>query len=160
MLIRNENPGHVRSLGFLSFLIYNWLQCRNPFCLLLRTISARDGLRLYELKSAVAHYLSCPCQSESDAADVPDVVRGLGGTSRYYGLQFPGDLVHMAFQPAGTPANRSNFKNGTDSFVVISMNQVVNEVTAASCDCSYHCAPKPGFGHFGHKGTATFTDYA
>lgn len=49
---------------------------------------------------------------------------------------------------------------GIDPFVIISMNQAVNEITAAPCDCSYPFTAQPGFGHFGHKGTATFTDYA
>lgn len=40
------------------------------------------------------------------------------------------------------------------------MNKVVDEITAAPCDCHYPCATQPVFGHLGHEGTATFTDYA
>lgn len=152
---------HKIELALALFrLIYNWLQCGDPFLLFLRTRSARNGLCLYEPQAAAVHYLPCPCQAERDAADVPDDVRGLGGTSRNFGFQSPGNLIHVPFQSAWTSRNRDNFENGIDTFVVIAMNQAVNEVAAASCDCSYPCATQSGFRHFGHKGTATFADYA
>ncbi len=37
---------------------------------------------------------------------------------------------------------------------------VVNEIAAASCDCSYPAAAQLRFGHFGHKDTVTFANYA
>ena len=37
---------------------------------------------------------------------------------------------------------------------------VVNEIAAASCDCSYPVAAQLRFGHFGHKDTVTFANYA
>lgn len=111
-------------------------------------------------KPLPVHYLPCPCLAEHNAADVSDYMRGLCTISGHFGLQSIGNLVHMDFQPAGTPGNRGNFENGIDSLVVIAMNQAVNEVSAASCDCNYPCAAKPGFGHFGHKRTATFANCA
>lgn len=147
------------ALTFFCF-IYNRLQFSNPLILLLRTRPAGYRLRLDEPEAATMHYLPCPGQAERDAADVADYLCGLCGTPGYLGFQPLGNFIHVYLHPAGTPRNRSDFKNGIDPFVVIRMNQAVNEVTATSCDCSYPLAAQSGFRHFGHKSTTTFANYA
>ena len=152
---------HEIELAFTVFgLIYNRLQCGNPFVLFLWTSSARNRLCLYEPEAAAMHYLPCPCQAEHNTADVPDNICGLGGTSGRLGFQSAGNLIHMTFQPTGTTRNGSDSENGIDSFVVVRMNHAVNEVAAASRYCSYTLATQLRFRHFGHKGTTTFADYA
>lgn len=152
---------HEIELAFAFFrLIYNRSQRGNPFSLLLWTRPARYRLRLYEPEAAAVHYFPCPCKAERNAADVADYVCGLGGTSGHFGFKSFGNLIHMTFQFTWTSRNRSDFKNGIDSVIVIRMNQAVNEITAASCDCSNPFATQSGFGHFGHKGTTAFANYA
>ena len=152
---------HEIELAFTVFgLIYNRLQCGNPFVLFLWTSSARDRLCLYEPEAATMHYLPCPCQAEHNAADVPNNICGLGGTSGRFGFQSAGNLIHMFLQPTGTTRNGGDSENGIDSPVVIRMNHAVNEVAAASHYCSYALATQLRFRHFGHKGTTTFADDA
>lgn len=160
-LQRKMDGIHEIELALAFFrLIYNRLQCENQFSLLLWTRPAGNGLCLYEPEAAAMHNHSDPYQRERYAADVADYVCGLGSTPGYSGFQTSGNLFHMAFQSARTLRNRSGFENGIDSFVVIGMNQAVNEITAAACDCSYPFATQCGFGHLGHKGTTTFANYA
>lgn len=160
-LQRKMDGIHEIELALAFFrLIYNRLQCGNPFSLLLWTRPAGNGLRLYEPEAAAMPNLPYSCKTERDPADVPDYMRGLGSTPGYSGFQTFGNLFHMASQSARTPRNRSGFENGIDPFVVIGMNQAVNEITAASRDCSYPFATQCGSGHFGHKGTTTFANYA
>ena len=152
---------HEIELAFAFLcLIHDGLQCGNPFSLFLQTRSAWYGLRFYEPEATETHYLSCPCQAERDTADVEDNACCLGRTSRYFGFQTSGYLIHVVFQSVWASRNRSNSENGINYFIVINMNQAVNEIAAASCDCGYPLAAQLWFGDFGYKGTVTFSNYA
>lgn len=69
-------------------------------------------------RTTAMHNLSGPCQAERDASDVPDNMRGIGGTPGHFGFQSPGNLIHVNFQAAWTPRNRSDFENGIDSLAI------------------------------------------
>lgn len=141
-------------------LIYNRLQCFYPFCLLLGTRFAGYGLRFYEPKATASHYFPCPCQSKRNTADVTDYMRCFDRTSRHLGFKATGNPVHIVFQSTRTSGNGGDSENGINTIVVISVNQFVNEIATASCNCSYSFATQLWFRHFGHKGTTTFAYYA
>lgn len=144
----------------LACLFYNRLDFSHPFLLLLRRRLPGNWLHPYETQSATTHDLTCPCQPYGLAAEAADGVVGLSRTTRGSGQQPVGNSLEVFLQSAGTTRFRRNPENGVNASVVISMDQVIDKVTAAPCGGRYSLTAEPWFGHLRHEGSAAFADDA